>query len=40
MEEVLQKFMDQVNAALRHSNPQVRKEAEKLFQSLYIELGQ
>lgn len=33
------KFMDQINAALRHSNPQVRKEAEKLFKAIYVELG-
>lgn len=39
MEEILMKFMDQINSALRHSNPQVRKEAEKLFKSIYVELG-
>jgi vesicle coat complex subunit len=39
MEEILMKFMDQINAALRHSNPQVRKEAEKLFKAIYVELG-
>jgi len=39
MEEILMKFMDQINAALRHSNPQVRKEAEKLFKAIYCELG-
>ena len=27
--------MDQVNAGLKHSNPQVRKEGEKLFKTLY-----
>lgn len=32
--------MTQVNTALKHSNPQVRKEAEKLFKTLYVEFGQ
>ena len=32
--------MDQVNLALRHQNPQVRKEAERLFKSLYSDYGQ
>jgi hypothetical protein len=32
--------MDQINAALKHSNPQVRKEAEKLFRTLYCDFGQ
>jgi len=33
--DLLSQFMAQVNFALRHSNPQVRKEAEKLFRALY-----
>jgi len=36
---LLKKFMDQVNAGLKHSNPQVRKEAEKLFKTLYPDFG-
>ena len=32
--------MAQINLALRHQNPQVRKEAEKLFRTLYQEFGQ
>jgi len=32
--------MDQINIALRHQNPQVRKEAEKLFKTLYNDFGQ
>jgi hypothetical protein len=32
--------MDQINTALKHSNPQVRKEAEKLFRTLYSDFGQ
>ena len=32
--------MDQINAGLRHSNPQVRKEGEKLFKTLYCDFGQ
>jgi hypothetical protein len=31
--------MDQINFGLRHSNPQVRKEAEKLFKTLYNSYG-
>lgn len=31
--------MAQINLALRHQNPQVRKEAEKLFRALYQEFG-
>lgn len=38
--ELLEKFMVQINLALRHQNPQVRKEAEKLFRTLYQEFGQ
>ena len=38
-EALLGKFMDQVNLALRHQNPQVRKEAEKLFRTLYGAFG-
>lgn len=38
--ELLEKFMAQINLALRHQNPQVRKEAEKLFRTLYSEFGQ
>lgn len=37
---LLAKYMDQVNLALRHQNPQVRKEAEKLFKTLYSDHGQ
>jgi len=36
---LLGKFMDQVNLALRHQNPQVRKEAERLFKTLYSDHG-
>lgn len=36
---LLDKFMAQINLALRHQNPQVRKEAEKLFRTLYQEFG-
>ena len=36
---LLGKFMDQVNLALRHQNPQVRKEADKLFKTLYKDYG-
>ena len=36
---LLGKFMDQVNLALRHQNPQVRKEAERLFKTLYSVFG-
>jgi hypothetical protein len=36
---LLKKFFDQINGGLRHSNPQVRKEAEKLFQTLYKSYG-
>lgn len=39
-QELLKQYMTQVNAALKHSNPQVRKEAEKLFKTLYVEFGQ
>ena len=38
--DMLKKFMTQINAALKHSNPQVRKEAEKLFKTLYCDVGQ
>lgn len=31
--------MDLVNAGLKHSNPQVRKEAAKLFRTLYLSFG-
>lgn len=37
---LLKKFMDQINMGLKHSNPQVRKEAEKLFKTLYCSFGQ
>jgi len=36
---LLKKFIDQINAGLKHSNPQVRKEAEKLFKTLYRQFG-
>ena len=36
---LLKKFMDQINAGLKHSNPQVRKEGEKLFKTLFILFG-
>lgn len=36
---LMKKFMDQINAGLRHSNPQVRKEAEKLFKTLFLLFG-
>jgi len=31
--------MAQINQALRHQNPRVRKEAEKVFRTLYLEFG-
>jgi hypothetical protein len=31
--------MDLVNFAIRHSNPQVRKEGERLFTTLYCEFA-
>ena len=36
---LFKKFMDLVNAGLKHSNPQVRKEGEKLFKTLYLSFG-
>jgi hypothetical protein len=36
---LLKKFMDQINMGLKHSNPQVRKEAEKVFKTLYCSFG-
>lgn len=36
----MKRFLDQTNSAFRHSNPQVRKEAEKLFKNLYCDFGQ
>lgn len=36
---LMKKFMDQINAGLKHSNPQVRKEAEKLFITLFLPFG-
>lgn len=35
----MKRFMDLINAGLRHSNPQVRKEAEKLFKTLFLLFG-
>ena len=32
--------MESINLALRHSNPQVRKEAEKLYATLYVSFGE
>ncbi len=29
-----------INSSLRHSNPQVRKEGEGLFKTLYLEFGE
>ena len=31
--------MENINKALRHSNPQVRKQAESLFKILYASFG-
>jgi len=36
---LLKKFMDHINIGLKHSNPQVRKEAERLFKTLYRQFG-
>ena len=33
-------YMDNINKALRHSNPQVRKQAEGLFKILYASFGE
>ena len=32
--------MAQINLGLKHSNPQVRKEAERFFKTLYSVFGQ
>jgi hypothetical protein len=37
---VFTRFLALINASLRHQNPQVRKEGEALFKTLYMEFGE
>ena len=37
---IFNKYMICINDALRHTNPQVRKQAEALFKVLYLEFGE
>lgn len=34
------RFLALINISLRHQNPQVRKEGEALFKTLYLEFGE
>ena len=34
------KYMENMNDALRHTNPTVRKQGEALFKTLYMEFGE
>jgi hypothetical protein len=38
--QIFTRFLTMINASLRHSNPQVRKEGEGLFKTLYLEFGE
>ena len=34
------KYLECINDSLRHTNPQVRKQAEALFKTLYMTIGE
>jgi hypothetical protein len=38
--QIYARFLVLINASLRHQNPQVRKEGEALFKTLYLEFGE